>query len=191
MTGQPLARMSVEEYLAFERSSEEKHEYLGGEIFAMGGASPAHATIVLNVAAELRAQLRGRPCQAYASDLRVAIAATGLYTYPDVVVACGELQFEEAGGVDCLTNPSVVVEVLSPSTADYDRGAKFGHYRTLPSLQEYLVLAQDHVLAEHWLRQGDGSWRFIDATDLAATLELPSIACRLALSDVYERVFAL
>ena len=190
MTGQPLARMSVEEYLAFERSSEEKHEYLGGEIFAMGGAGRRHGLIVGNAFSALQWQLRGRPCEAFVADMRVGIEASGLFTYPDVVVAYGEPHFLDAD-LDTLTNPTLILEVLSPSTADYDRGAKFGHYRTLPSLQEYLVLAQDRVFAEHRLRQGDGSWHFTDATDLAATLELPSIACRLALSDVYERVFAL
>ncbi|HEX4953796.1 MAG TPA: Uma2 family endonuclease [Thermoanaerobaculia bacterium] len=189
MATEPLRPMTVEEYLAFERSSEEKHELRNGEMFAMGGASPAHAAIVLNAAAELRNQLKGRPCQAYVSDLRVLISATGLYTYPDVVVVCGETRFEKREGLETLLNPTLIIEVLSPSTADYDRAGKFEHYRSLPSLQEYLVLAQDRVMAEHFVRQGDDAWLLTETRDPAATLDLPSIGCRLAMAEVYEKAF--
>src|SRR5919198_4874617 len=116
-----------EEYLALERAARHKSEYVNGRIYALAGASRAHNLIVVNVSAELRAQLRGRPCETYASDMRVKVSQTGLYTYPDVVVVCGEPRFEDAQ-VDTLLNPTVIIEVLSESTESYDRGEKFAHY---------------------------------------------------------------
>jgi Uma2 family endonuclease len=180
--------MTEEEYLAFERASPERHEFLAGEIYAMSGASRRHGLITGDTFGSLRDQLRGRPCEVHVADLRVRIEASGLYTYPDVVVVCGEPQFLDSE-LDTLANPALLAEVLSPSTADYDRGGKFAHYRTLPSLAEYLVIEQEKVLVEHHVKQPDGSWLLTESRDLGATLELPSIGCRLALADIYERVF--
>lgn len=177
--------MSVEEYLAFERASEEKHEYLNGEIFLMSGASPNHNTIQINIAAALHTQLRQRPCMIYGSDQRVRIPDTGLYTYPDFSVICDPPQFE---GGDTLLNPTLIVEVLSPSTESYDRGRKFQHYRALPSLREYVLIAQDSPHIERYLRQPNDEWLLADATGLDASIELASIGCRLVIADVYERV---
>jgi Uma2 family endonuclease len=190
MATEPNPRFTPEEYLVRERQSESRSEYLDGEIFAMSGASRRHNRIVLNVAFSLDQQLKGKNCEVFASEMRVRVRvpATDLYTYPDVVVACGEPQFEDAE-LDTLLNPILIVEVLSKSTEGYDRGAKFEHYRTLPSLSEYLLVAQDRVHVEHWGRETD-RWYLTETNDLGASLELPSIGCTLALSDVYDRVFS-
>ncbi len=182
-----LQRLTVEEYLEQERRAEIKSEYLDGEVFAMTGASRAHNLIATNLVASLHTALRGRGCEIYSSDMRVQVSTTGLFTYPDVVVVCGEPEFLDAE-VDTLLNPSLIVEVLSKSTADYDRGGKFEHYRALPSLREYLVLAQDRVHAEHWVRQEGGRWLLAETGDPAAVLGLEAIGCELPLGAVYEGV---
>ena len=179
--------MTPEAYLAFERASAEKHEYYDGEVYAMTGASATHNLIVGNVVASLHAQLRQRPCLVYPSDMRVKTLSTILYTYPDVSVVCGEPQFEDAAA-DTLLNPAVIVEVLSPSTERYDRGKKFQHYRTLVSLQEYVLIAQDGPRIERFTRQADDTWLLADAAEMGAALALESIQCNLALADVYEKV---
>lgn len=187
MAAEPRKRLSVDEYLARERRAEVKSEYLAGETFAMSGASRRHGLVTLNVASSLHAQLRDRPCEAFAADMRVRVPVTELFTYPDVVVVCGEPEFLDAE-VDTLLNPTLIVEVLSPSTADYDRGGKFAHYRTLPSLREYLVLAQDRVHAEHWVRQEDDGWLLTETAEPQAVLTLPAIGCTLSLADAYAKV---
>ena len=174
------------EYLALERQAEGRSEFIHGEMYAMGGASLAHNTIALNVAALILGHLRGRPCRVFSSEMRVKISETGAYVYPDVVVACGEIQFEDAE-LDTLLNPTVVIEVLSPSTEAFDRGAKFGHYRRLASLQEYVLIAQDRLSVERFLRQGD-VWLLAESAELDGVIHLPSIGCALPLSVVYERV---
>jgi len=178
---------SVEEYLASERVSEQRHEYLDGAIYAMAGASVAHNLIVGNTLAALHSQLRQRPCQVYPSDMRVKVKPAKLYTYPDLSVICGQPQLEDDRH-DTLLNPTLIVEVLSPSTGSYDRGKKFQYYRMLPSLREYLLIAQDAVHVEHYLRQTDFQWLLTDLNDLQASLSLPSIGCTLSILDVYEKV---
>ncbi|MDQ2809137.1 MAG: Uma2 family endonuclease, partial [Chloroflexota bacterium] len=168
-------RYTPEEYLAYERQVEYKNEYIDGQIIAMSGASRAHALIAMNIAWVLVTQLRGQPCEVYGSDLRVKVRAHGMYTYPDVTVVCGEPQLEDAH-VDTLLNPTLIIEVLSPSTERYDRGAKFEYYRALPSLQEYLLIAQDQMLVEHFVRAGE-DWRLIVTRDPTAVLSLPAIGC--------------
>jgi Uma2 family endonuclease len=183
----PEKFMTPEAYLEFERASEIKHEYFGGEVFAMTGASRNHNRIVISTLASLHGQLRKRPCEVFPSDMRVKTRSSILYTYPDISVVCGTPQFEDAV-LDTLLNPIVIIEVLSPSTERYDRGRKFQHYRTLPSLQEYVLIAQDSYRIEHFARQPNDEWLFSDATELNASVELPSIQCQLALVDVYENV---
>lgn len=180
-------RMTEAEYLAFERASDIRHEYLDGHVYAMTGASRAHNLISTYTAASLINQLRGRPCEVYASDMRVRVSATGLYTYPDVTVVCGNPQFADSA-LDTLLNPVLVIEVLSPSTESYDRGKKFQHYRQLESLREYVLISQDSLRVERFLRQDDGTWLLTDAAGLDASLELASVACTLALAEVYEKV---
>jgi Uma2 family endonuclease len=187
MSTAPQETWSVPDYLAFERASAEKHEYLDGDIYLMNGASANHNLIVGNIYASLHTQLRQRPCVVYPSDLRVKVNQTGLYTYPDISVTCDPPQFEDTQQ-DTLLNPAVIVEVLSPSTENDDRGKKFQHYRTLDSLQEYLLASQDSPRLERYLRQENEQWLFSDVTQLDTPLELPSIGCTLLLSDVYEKV---
>lgn len=181
------ARLTAEEYLAIERQAPCKSEYFNGEMFAMAGASRRHNLIALNIGAELRAQLRPRPCEVYTSDMRVKIGRTGLYTYPDVVVVCDEPRFEDADG-DTLLNPIVLVEVLSPTTADYDRGGKFEHYRTLASLQAYLLVAQDRCHVVHYTRQPDNTWLLAETEAIQDCIHIPAIGCDLPLSEVYAKV---
>ena len=187
MSLQPQTRVTPEEYLAQERQALYKSEYLNGEIFAMSGANREHNLICVNVSASLHAQLRQRPCEAYVSDMRVKVSPTGLYTYPDVVVVCGEPQFEDAH-VDTLLNPTVIVEVLSPSTEDYDRGTKFEHYRALPSLQEYLLISQDKVHIVHYVKQADATWVLSETTRPEDRFQLPSISCDLSVAEMYDKV---
>jgi len=187
MSLQPKPRLTPEEYLALERKAEYKSEYLAGEMFAMAGASERHVSIVANVMYLLVGQLKGRPCKAYASDMRVRVSPTGLYTYPDVVVVCGQPQFADEQQ-DTLLNPTLLVEVLSESTKDYDRGEKFEHYRTLASLSEYVLIAQDKYHIEHFVRQPDNRWLLSETNRLEDTIHLSSIACDLALAEVYDKV---
>jgi Uma2 family endonuclease len=178
-----------EEYLALERAAETKHEYLNGRIYAMAGASPSHNRIVMNLSREISTQLRGRPCEAFGSDMRVKVQATGLHTYPDLSALCGPPRFDDEER-DNLVNPSLLIEVLSKSTASYDRGGKFDHYRQLPTLREYVLFEQDRALAELRVRNGASGdrWGLTVVRGLDATIELPAIGCTLPLRDVYERV---
>ncbi|ETX04060.1 MAG: hypothetical protein ETSY2_31015 [Candidatus Entotheonella gemina] len=179
-------RYTSDQYLALERKADYKSEYINGHIVAMAGASRQHNLIASNLCREVSQQLRGRPCEAYISDMRVKVSHTGLYTYPDVVIACGEIQFEDTE-TDTLLTPTVIVEVLSPSTEAYDRGEKFAHYRRLASLQDYLLVAQDKVRIEHYVRQGD-QWILSEVNGLNDTLHLAAVDCTIALQDVYDKV---
>jgi Uma2 family endonuclease len=187
MSCQAQQRYTPEEYLALERQAQCKSEYYAGEVFAMAGASRWHNLIVANVVGELRAQLKRRPCTTYPSDMRVKVSPSGLYTYPDVTVVCGEAQFED-GQQDTLLNPTLIVEVLSESTEAYDRGGKFAHYRKLPSLMEYVLITQTKPHIEHYIRQPDNRWLLGEADSLHDTVHLSSIDCRLALTEVYDKV---
>jgi Uma2 family endonuclease len=187
MSQRILTYISPEEYLRLERQAEYKSEYLNGEIFAMSGASRNHNLIAGNIFGELRDQLKHHPCQAYISDMRVKVMATGLYTYPDVIVVCDEPEFEDKE-VDTLLNPTMLIEVLSPSTERYDRIAKTSYYRTIDSLAEHLLVAQNEVRVEQYARQPEGQWLLSEYLTLDAIVSLPSISCRLKLSDVYERI---
>jgi len=184
---QPNSYLSPEDYLAIERRAEFKSEYFDGDMFAMSGASEAHNTIVLNVGAELRQHLKNRPCKAYANDMRVKVSPTGLYTYPDLVVVCGQAQFDDAH-LDTLLNPTLIIEVLSDSTEAYDRGRKFAHYRSLESLVEYVLIAQDRPQVESYQRQPDQQWLWTESHDLDNTLRLHSIDCNLLLAEIYDKV---
>jgi Uma2 family endonuclease len=178
--------ISREEYLQMERASQEKHEYFKGEVSLIGGIGESHSIVVGSTLAALYVQLRKRPCQIYTSDMRVRIPAKGLYTYPDISVVCGTPEFED-DGLDTLVNPTIIIEVLSSSTEQYDRGKKFQHYRTVASLKEYILIAHDNVRIEHFARQGD-QWILADAKTIDSVLSLPSIECTLSLSDVYKKV---
>jgi Uma2 family endonuclease len=187
MSTQAKPFLTPEQYLEIERKAEFKSEYYQGEMFAMGGARYAHNVVAGSLIRELGQQLRDVPCTVCSSDQRVLISATGLYTYPDAVVVCGEPKFLD-GEFDVLLNPVLLVEVLSPSTEAYDRGRKFEHYRAIESLQAYLMVAADRVQADLFTRQPDGAWLLTSANRLEDILALPSIACQLPLANLYEKV---
>jgi Uma2 family endonuclease len=187
MSAQPKTLLSPEEYLEQERRAEYKSEYFAGEVFAMAGASRRHGLIVMNVAGHLWQQLKGKPCEVYTGDLRLRVTPAGLYTYPDVTVVCGDVQFAD-DQKDTVLNPVVLIEVLSESTSDYDRGRKFEYYRTLPSLKEYLTVAQDKPHIEHWTRQQEDSGSLVEFNNLSQTIRLASIDCVLPLKEIYDKV---
>ena len=177
-----------EMYVERERRSAFKSEFADGAILAMAGASEAHNLIVANIVRELGIQMKGRPCRVYPSDMRVRIPQKKRYVYPDAIVVCGEPEFEDEHR-DTLLNPTVVIEVLSPSTENHDRVAKFAAYRTVASLQEYLLISQDTPLIECYTRQeGTRFWLYSDAEGDDALMELNSIPARLALAEIYEHV---
>lgn len=187
MSSQTKPNYTPQEYLAFERSSQQRHEYFNGEIFAMSGASERHNLITGNVFASLHTQMRKRPCKVYASDMRVKVSPTGLYTYPDIVALCGEARFDDEQQ-DTLLNPSLIIEVLSKSTEGYDRGEKFAHYRRIESLLEYALISQEQSRIEHYTRQPDNQWLMSEVSQAQEALELSSVQCTLLLSDVYDKV---
>src|SRR4051812_14840947 len=187
MSAVPKTKLTPAEYLAIERKAAGKSEFYRGEMFAMAGASEEHCLIKDNLAGEVRHQLKGGPCRVVTSDLRVKVDATGLYTYPDVVIYCDRPRFED-DVFDTLLNPRAVVEVLSDSTEKYDRGAKFRHYRQIPSLQEYVLVAQDEALAERHVRQPDGSWLLTEFAGLDRVLELATVPARVPLAEIYRDV---
>jgi Uma2 family endonuclease len=179
--------LSPQEYLEREREADTRSEFYRGEMFAMARASWEHTLIKDNLAGEARNQLKAGPCRVLTSDLRVKITITGLYTYPDMVVVCDEPKFEDKV-MDTLLNPRVIVEVLSDSTEKYDRGAKFAHYRQLPSVQEYVLVAQDRPLVESYIRQADATWVLTAFSDITGTMAFGTIPARIALADIYYGV---
>ena len=187
MSQRLVTYVTPEEYLRRERLAEYKSEYLNGEIFAMTGASRQHNRITINISSSLNLQLKGRPCETYAVDMRVKVRASGLYTYPDVAVVCGDPQFEDEY-VDTLLNPTLLVEVLSQSTERYDRIAKTSYYRTIDSLAEHLLVAQDEIRLEQYVKRPNGQWFLSEYRELDGVVELTSIGCELRLSDVYDRI---
>ena len=193
-------RLTPEEYIVFERKALPdaeiiRHEYINGELIAMSGASRAHNLITINISTALHSRLRNSRCETYVNDMRVSTPTTTSYFYPDVVVVCEEPRFED-DAFDTLLNPIILVEVLSPSTEVYDRREKFAHYRQLPSLQEYVLVAQDQVLVEHYRCQEKQrttpttrkDWIYTDFQDIEESLPLTSIECELPLREIYERV---
>lgn len=187
MSTVPKPYITPEEYLHRERKAEFRSEYFRGETFAMAGASANHNLIVLNAGASLREQLKKKPCRVYPSDLKLCVEATGLYTYPDLSVVCGDPQLESDAG-DVLLNPVVLVEVLSDSTEAYDRGKKFEHYRTIPSLMHYVLIAQDRHSIDCFTRSPDGDWRLTSCQGSDGHIELASIDSQLAATEVYDKV---
>ena len=175
------------DYLAFERGAEGRHEYFDGEIFAMSGGTARHRLIQTNLLAVLWHALKGRPCTVYNNDLRILIDKAGLYTYPDASIICGALEFP-AGEDDIVLNPTVIFEVLSDSTEAYDRGRKFGHYRQIPSLEEYVVISQKEPLIETNRRNLDQTWTMTESRGTSATMILASVGLTLSLAEIYDRV---
>ncbi len=187
MSAVPKKRLTAEEYLEFERSSEIKHEFYNGRIYAMAGAKRRHNLIALNIGSEIRTHLKGRKCEAYPSDMRIYIPRFGLYTYPDVSVVCGKPEFQDAV-LDTLLNPVLLIEILSDSTESYDRGKKFQHYRSIESLQEYVLVSQNEARIEKYIRQGDGFWVLSEAVGVESSIMFDSIDCPISLAEVYDKI---
>jgi Uma2 family endonuclease len=181
-----LPAITAEQYLELERTSEIRHEFLEGLVYAMAGESPDHSTICFNLAAITGPQLRDKPCRGFSPNMKVRAGLGGLYAYPDLMIVCGEAKFHDKHG-DVLLNPNVIFEVLSPSTEKYDRGEKFRRYRTqIESLQDYVMVSQDQPRIEHHHRQSDGAWTSMEVSGLDAVLVLSSIDCRIPLAEVYR-----
>ena len=180
-------KLTSEEYLAKERKAEYKSEYFNGEIYAMAGANRKHNKIVGNLTGLVWQHLKGKDCEFYPNDMRVFVPKTGLYTYPDLVVVCGEPKFQDKV-FDTLLNPTLLVEVISESTESYDRGKKFQHYRSIESLQEYVLVLQDEAGIEKYIKQDGGFWVLSEAFGLDAKIKLDSIDCEIALSEVFDKV---
>lgn len=187
MSTQPLMRFSPQQYLAQERKAEFKSEFYQGEIFAMAGASREHNLVVANLVGELRQALKDSNCEVYPSEMRVKVSATGLYTYPDVTIACGEPEFEDKE-LDTLLNPTVLFEVLSKSTEAYDRGTKARNYRKIPSLQHYVLVSQFQFSVEIFSRSSDDTWTLTEVNDLPESLQLQSPKVAVPLAEVYRKI---
>jgi Uma2 family endonuclease len=184
MSALPRDVWSADDYLAFERASQEKHEFVDGQVYLMTGASRRHNLIVVNLVITLGGQLRGGPCEMYASDMRLRVGRD--FFYPDLSMVCDEPQFAD-DTFDTLLNPALIIEVLSPSTEQYDRGRKFEKYRALESLREYVLVAQDRPYVERYTRQNDG-WLLTEAAGLDSALELATVEARLPLVELYDRL---
>jgi Uma2 family endonuclease len=187
MSSVPKHYLTPEEYLHRERKADFRSEYFRGEMFAMAGASANHNLIVSNCIETIGQQFKKKPCRVFPSDLKLRIEATGLYTYPDLSVVCGEPQLDSDGG-DVLLNPVVLVEVLSDSTEAYDRGKRFEHYRTIPSLNHYVLIAQDRHSIDCLTRSSDGSWNLTSCQGLDGKITLSAIESELIGSEVYDKV---
>lgn len=181
MSTAPKRLLTPQEYLAKERAADFRSEFYRGEVFAMAGATWEHTLVKDNIAGEARNQLKEGPCKVLTSDMRVKITATGLYTYPDIVIVCEEPQFED-NVFDTVLNPRTIVEVL------YDRGLKFGHYRQVPTIQEYVLVAQDRPLLERYVRQPDNSWLLTEFKDMTQSFAFGSIPVQIPLAEIYRGV---
>jgi len=180
--------VSPDEYLAWEENQPIKHEYFNGRIYAMTGGSFEHATIILNIGASLLQRLSGGTCRVFTSEVRVKVNETGLYTYPDVVAVCGEIQADRSTKSSTLLNPTLIIEVLSDSTEAYDRGEKFAHYRRLSSLTDYILISTRSAQIEHYQRQSDGDWLLTIRTDIASSLTLKALGIELPFVEIYKLV---
>jgi Uma2 family endonuclease len=187
MSAQPQPRLTPEQYLEIERASEFRNEYYNGRMYAMSGGSHPHAIIIANLARELGNALKKSSCSVAASDARVRVSLHGLYTYPDVVVVCGEPRYADDQR-DTILNPVLIVEVLSPSTEAYDRGFKFAQYRKLESVQEYGLVSQAEPRVEVFRKQPSGDWLLSEAAGLDASCRFDSVGCPVALAEIYSKV---
>jgi Uma2 family endonuclease len=188
MAANPERRYTLEEYLELDRTSEERLEFWDGEVFCMSGGSRAHDRILVNCIVHLSAKLDASKCPVFSSDMRIKVPTAPPFRYADVSALCGEAQFEEVSGVDALTNPQLIVEVLSPSTEAYDRVDKFTHYKSIPTLREYLLVAQHRPHVTRLYKQDDGKWVHTEASALTETLTLDSLGCDLPLGEIYQGV---
>ncbi|MEM6312804.1 MAG: Uma2 family endonuclease [Planctomycetota bacterium] len=185
----PSNRMTVEEYLAFEEVAAQRHEYHDGEVLAMAGTTEEHSGVSFNLNAALHTGLRGKPCRGHGSDLKVWVGESNRFLYPDALVICGETQYApQDKNHTLITNPTLVVEILSESTAEFDRTEKFSFYRMLPSLREYVLVAQNRAAIDTFFRDDDGTWRFDASLGLDAVARFRSIDVQVKLADVYDGI---
>ena len=185
---------TVEQYLEYEREADERSELIDGEIYAMAGESPRHGDVSANLTVALGIQIRGTKCRLRMKDTKIKSGALkerfgkGMISYPDIVVICGEPEYHDKHS-DIVLNPTVIIEVLSESTADFDRGVKFTRYRMFnPTLTDYILVWQDEPLVEHYIRQASGDWLLKEYHGLDKTFRIDSIECSLDLAEIYERV---
>jgi Uma2 family endonuclease len=191
MTAQTIKMYSEKEYLELERDAEYKSEYYRGEIFAMAGAGHNHNRIKENLSIEIGGFLKGKSCQSFSSDMRLHIPQNGLYTYPDLLVVCGRLEFSESDE-DTLVNPSAIIEVLSRTTSTYDRGDKFHLYRSIPTLTEYVLVDSLSILVEVWRKNEDGTWLLAKETEnIEEQITLTNFDLQLKLRDIYAQTRGL
>ena len=185
---QPAIKYVTEkEYLAFERNALDKHEYYKGEVFAMSGASFKHNLIESNLRGALHSFLKGKKCREFGSNLRVHIPQNTLYTYPDIIVICDEPIFVD-NEFDTITNPSVIIEILSASTADYDRGAKFDLYREITTLKDYILVDSKSIHVVSYSRNNDNTWTLSETKNLNDNININSIDFTITLADIYEGI---
>ncbi|SLM30844.1 conserved hypothetical protein [Desulfamplus magnetovallimortis] len=190
MNAQPQEKviMTSAQYLEFEKNSEIKHEYFDGAIFAMTGASVKHNRIQHNISRVLGNKLLNSQCDVFSNDMRVKIEQLEKYTYPDILVVCGDIEIENIKGVETILNPLVIIEILSDSTEAYDRGDKFKHYQFISSLREYILVSQHSYWIEKYKRAGDGQWIYSSCNETGHSITIDSIGCELLLEDIYYRV---
>lgn len=188
MSAQPKYRYTLEEYLEMDAQSEARLEYWDGEVFDMSGVDPDHDQIESNLNLHLRLKLQGKNCRAYLANTRIKTPSAPPYRYGDLSALCGEPQYERIGGLRTLTNPALIIEVLSHSTEGYDRGYKFTHYKSIPSFCEYLLIAQERPHVSHYVKQEDGWWNQREYTEMDAVVQLISLDCELSLQEIYEAV---
>jgi len=187
MTANPTHRISAEEYLAMEDMAEGRSEFINGNVVAMSGNTIPHIRILRNLVVQLDGQLRGKPCEIFFNELRVKVELTGDYFYPDLVGVCGGPSFDALSNIT-LTNPTVLIEILSPSTEAYDRGQKFLHYQQIPTLKEYCLVSQDAPRIELYTRGENSAWTYISVAGLDHSIRFESIDCSVALADIYRDV---
>jgi Uma2 family endonuclease len=179
---------TIKDYLDYERFSTERHEFLDGNVYAMAGENPKHSTICYNLYGITHNQLRGKNCRGFSPNMKIATNERGLYSYPDLAIVCGEPIYHDQKS-DVLLNPTVIFEVLSPSTENYDRGEKFLRYTNfIETLNDYILISQDEPFIEHYQKQENGGWEKFEIRDLDAILEIVSIDCRISFSELYELV---
>lgn len=187
MSAHAQPRLTDDEYLAIERKAELRHQFYDGVMYAMSGGSPAHAFIVASLARELGMALKRGPCKLAIADLRVRVSRGGLYTYPDLTVTCDEPRYAD-GLKDTLTNPTLLIEVLSPTTEAYDRGFKFEQYRSIESLREYVLVSQTRPHIEIFRRQPANEWLLSEFTGMDATCHFDSVGCSIPLAEIYDKI---
>jgi len=188
MSALPKQKYTLEEYLELDAKSEGRWEYWDGEIFSMSGVNDQHDKIESNLHIPLSLRSAGRGCRVFLANMRIKVPTMPPYRYGDGSALCGKPQFEKIGGVDVLTNPALIIEVLSPSTEAYDRGDKFSNYKSIPTLSEYLLVAQHRPHVSQFIKQADGSWLNLEFNSLEEVLKVVTLECELKLSEIYQDV---